>query len=150
MALGCGYERSVHARVSWKGEVCFEAVSGSGHTLTLDGPPDAGGKNAGARPMELVLLGVGGCAAYDVVHILKRGRVEVSDCVATLEAERAPEPPRVFTRIQMHFVVTGPNLSDKKVARAVELSAEKYCSASIMLSRGGVVIEHSYEIVNSA
>ncbi len=99
--------------------------------------------------MEMVLLGVGGCAAYDVVHILKRGRVEVSDCVARLEAERAPEPPRVFTRIKMHFVVSGPGLSDKKVARAVQLSAEKYCSASIMLSRGGVAIEHSYEAVNT-
>lgn len=99
--------------------------------------------------MEMVLLGVGGCAAYDVVHILKRGRVEVTDCVASLEAERAPEPPRVFTRIKMHFVVSGPGLSERKVARAVELSAEKYCSASIMLKNGGVVIEHSFEVVDT-
>jgi putative redox protein len=129
--------------------VCFEALTGSGHTLTLDGPADAGGKDAGARPMEMMLLGVGGCASYDVVHILERGRVEVTDCVATLEAERAPEPPRVFTRIKMHFVVSGPGLSESKVARAVKLSAEKYCSASIMLSRAGVVIEHSFEVVDS-
>ena len=129
--------------------MCFEALTGSGHTLTLDGPADAGGKDAGARPMEMMLLGVGGCASYDVVHILKRGRVEVTDCVATLEAERAPEPPRVFTRIKMHFVVSGPGLSESKVARAVKLSAEKYCSASIMLSRAGVVIEHSFEVVDS-
>jgi putative redox protein len=139
----------VNARISWKGDVCFEALTGSGHALTLDGPADAGGKDAGARPMEMVLLGVGGCAAYDVVHILKRGRVEVTNCIATLQAERAPEPPRVFTRISMHFVVSGPGLSEKKVARAVKLSAEKYCSASIMLSRGGVAIEHSFEVVDS-
>ena len=116
----------------------------------MDGPPDAGGNNAGARPMEMVLLGVGGCAAYDVVHILGRGRVDVTDCVAVLEAERAPEPPRVFTRIKMHFVVSGPGLSDKKVARAVALSAEKYCSASIMLSRAGVAIEHTHEVVDTS
>ena len=99
--------------------------------------------------MELMLIGLGGCSAYDVVHILKRGRVNVTDCVAELEAERAPDPPRVFTRIKMHFTVSGPSLSEKKVARAVKLSAEKYCSASIMLSRGGVNIEHSFEVVDT-
>jgi putative redox protein len=139
----------VEAKISWRGEVCFDALTSSGHALTLDGPPDAGGKDRGPRPMEMVLLGVGGCAAYDVVHILKRGRVEVTDCVATLTAERAPDPPRVFTRIQMHFVVTGPGLPEAKVARAVKLSAEKYCSASIMLARGGVAIAHSYETIDS-
>ncbi len=137
------------ARVEWRGEVCFGAESESGHTLTMDGPADSGGENRGPRPMEMVLLGVGGCASYDVVHILRRGRVEVTSCVAELEAERAPEPPRVFTRIKMHFVVSGPGLSDKKVARAVKLSAEKYCSASIMLARGGVIIEHSYEAIDT-
>ena len=135
--------------MTWRGDVCFEAETGSGHTLMLDGPAEAGGRDAGARPMELVLMGVAGCASYDVVHILKRGRVEVTRCVANIEAERAPEPPRVFTRIKMHFVVAGPALPERKVARAVKLSAEKYCSASIMLSRGGVTIEHSYEVVDS-
>ena len=100
--------------------------------------------------MEMVLIGVGGCASYDVVHILKKGRVEVTDCRAELQAERSDGVPSVFTRIKMHFVVSGPNLPENKVARAGHLSAEKYCSASIMLSRGGVEIEHSYEVVNTA
>lgn len=139
----------MQAKIEWKGDVRFEATSGSGHTLTLDGPPDSGGRNAGARPMELVLMGVGGCAAYDVVHILKRTREDVTSCVCQLDAERAPEPPKVFTRVAMHFVVSGNDLTERKVARAVELSAEKYCSASIMLGRGGVAIEHTFEIVET-
>lgn len=134
------------AEITWQGEVQFQASSGSGHTLTLDGPPASGGVNAGPRPMELVLMGLGGCAAYDVVHILGRSRQDVQGCVARLEAERAEEPPRVFTRIHLHFTVTGHDLTEAKVARAVSLSAEKYCSASIMLERGGVAITHSYEI----
>ncbi len=97
--------------------------------------------------MELVLIGAGACASYDVVHILKKGRHDIVDCVASLEAERAADPPRVFTKIQMHFVVSGHGLSEKAVARAVQLSAEKYCSASIMLARGGVEISHSHEVV---
>jgi len=140
----------VKANLSWQGDVCFEAASGSGHTITLDGPPDSGGKNQGARPMEMILIGLGGCASYDVVHILKRGRVDVTDCKAQLEAERADDVPSVFTKVRIHFVVSGPNLPENKVARAVQLSAEKYCSASIMLSRGGVEIEHSYEVLNTA
>ena len=137
------------ADVTWAGDVQFRATSGSGHTVTLDGPPDAGGQNAGARPMELLLMGVGGCASFDVVHILRTGRQQVEACEAHLEAERAEDPPRVFTRVKMHFVVRGTGLSQSKVARAVALSAEKYCSASIMLSRGGVAIEHSYEVVET-
>jgi len=116
----------------------------------MDGPPDSGGNNAGPRPMEMILMGVGGCASYDVIHILKRGRVDVSDCVCTLEAERADDVPSVFTRIRMHFVVSGPALPENKVARAVQLSAEKYCSASIMLTRGGVEIEHTHEVVDTS
>jgi putative redox protein len=139
----------VKAEITWKQAVQFEAVSGSGHTLTIDGPPDSGGTNAGPRPMELVLMGTATCAAYDVVHILERMKVPVEGCVAKVEAERAEEPPKVFTRITMHFVVSGKDLRENKVARAVRLSAEKYCSASIMLSRGGVEIEHSYEIVET-
>jgi putative redox protein len=136
------------AEIRWIDEVRFEATSGSGHTLTMDGPADSGGQDAGPRPMELVLMGVGGCASYDVVHILRRSREEVTGCVARLEAERAEEPPRVFTRLHLHFIVSGRGLNRTKVGRAVELSAEKYCSASIMLGRGGVAIEHSFEVVD--
>lgn len=135
------------ASIEWQGDVRFEATSGSGHTLTLDGPEASGGKNAGARPMEMMLIGLGGCAAYDVVHILKRSREDVATCRAELHAERAEEPPRVFTSIRMHFVVSGVGLNHSKVERAVKLSAEKYCSASIMLGRGGVEISHSFEVV---
>lgn len=137
----------MEAIIDWQGDVKFHATSESGHTLILDGAPDAGGQNAGPRPMELVLLGVGGCSSYDVVTILKKGRENVTGCKCVLSAERADEPPRVFTTITMHFVVSGQNLNAAKVARAVELSAEKYCSASIMLMRGGVSIQHTYEIV---
>lgn len=134
------------ATVKWAGEVKFEAESGSGHTVIIDGPPDHGGKNQGVRPMELMLLGVGGCASFDVVHILKKSRQDVTDCVAQVEAERVDDVPAVFSKIHLHFVVKGNNLKEAHVKRAVELSAEKYCSASIMLSKGGVEISHSYEI----
>lgn len=137
------------AEIVWESGVKFRAESGSGHSLTIDGAVEAGGENAGPRPMELVLIGVGACSSYDVVTILRKQRQEVASCVAKLEAERAEEPPRVFTRVRMHFVVSGRDLTPEKVARAVELSAEKYCSASIMLARGGVEIEHSYEIVET-
>lgn len=139
----------MNATVRWQDAVRFEVKTGSGATLTTDGPPESGGTGAGARPMELVLSGLGACASYDVVHILRRGRHQITDCEATLSAERAAEPPRVFTRIHLHFTVRGPNLKEKAVARAVELSAEKYCSASIMLARGGVEITHSHEVVSA-
>lgn len=132
--------------IRWVGDVKFEAESGSGHTIVIDGPPEHGGKNQGVRPMELMLLGLGGCSSFDVVHILKKARQDVTDCVAHLEAERADAVPAVFTRIHLHFVVTGHDLKESQVKRAVELSAEKYCSASIMLSKGGVEITHSYEV----
>ena len=139
------------AEIRWQGEVCFEAQSGSGHKVLVDGPPDHGGQNRGARPMEMVLMGVGCCSSFDVIHILKKSRQDVTDCVCQMHADRAEdEVPSVFTRIHMHFVVTGRNLKENQVKRAVELSAEKYCSASIMLARGGVAIEHSYEIVETA
>lgn len=134
------------ATITWAGEVKFEAESGSGHTIIIDGPPDHGGKNQGVRPMELMLLGVGGCASFDVVHILKKSRQDVTDCVAQVEAERVDDVPAVFSKIHLHFVVKGKGLKEAHVKRAVELSAEKYCSASIMLSKGGVEISHSYEI----
>lgn len=135
--------------IEWQGDVQFTGTSGSGHSVSIDGPPESGGKNAGPRPMELVLMGTAGCSAYDVVHILKRQRQDVTGCRAHVEAERAENPPRVFTRIHMKFEVEGRNLDDKKVGRAVSLSAEKYCSASIMLTRGGVEIEHSYTVLQT-
>ena len=133
------------ARIKWVQDATFLGESGSGHAVVMDGPPEHGGRNLGVRPMEMLLLGMGGCSAFDVVHILKRGRVPVTDCVAELVAERADEEPKVFTRIHLHFIVTGRELSDKRVARAVQLSAEKYCSASIMLGKTAD-ITHDYEI----
>jgi len=137
----------MEAVVEWQENVRFAVESGTGHTIVVDGPTDAGGDNAGPRPMELVLMGVGACSAYDVVTILKKGREDVTGCRAILKAERAESPPKVFTSITMHFVVSGRGLTESKVARAVELSAEKYCSASIMLGRAGVDIQHTYEVV---
>ncbi|HCH63955.1 MAG: peroxiredoxin [Deltaproteobacteria bacterium] len=139
----------MNGQIRWDGDVRFEAQSGSGHTLMLDGPPSAGGTNAGVRPMELLLLGVGGCASYDVVTILQKARQPVTGCTARVEAERAAEPPKVFTRVNLHFVVEGHGLSDAKVERAVHLSADKYCSASIMLQRGGVEVSHSFEVLEA-
>ena len=135
------------AVVRWQGEACFEAESESGHKVMMDGPPDHGGRNRGPRPMETLLIGVGGCSSFDVVHILGKARQDVTDCHCELTAERADdEVPAVFTKIHLHFVVSGNNLKEAHVKRAVELSAEKYCSASIMLTRGGVEITHSYTI----
>lgn len=134
------------AEIRWQGDACFRAESGSGHELTMDGPPDHGGRNQGPRPMETLLMGVGGCSAFDVVHILQKSRQPVTDCRCEISAERADEVPSVFSRIHLHFIVSGDNLKEALVKRAVSLSAEKYCSASIMLARGGVDITHSYVI----
>ena len=123
------------------------AESESGHCVVMDGPPDHGGRNLGPRPMELLLMGMGGCASFDVVSILKKSRQAVTSCVTKLQAERADDIPAVFTSIHLHFVVSGKDLKDAQVKRAVDLSAEKYCSASIMLSRSGAKVSHSYEIV---
>ena len=136
----------MEANIAWKDEVTFTARSGSGHEITIDGPPESGGRNAGARPMELMLLGLGGCAAFDVVHILCKSRSAVSRCEARVTANRAESDPKVFTDIHLHFTVAGENLTEKKVARAVELSADKYCSASIMLRRAGVAVTHGFEL----
>ncbi len=135
------------ARVQWAGEALFLGESGSGHAVVMDGPPDAGGRNLGIRPMEMLLIGLGGCSNFDVVSILRKGRQPVESCEVFLDAERAGEEPKVFTRIHLHFVVKGRGLKEAQVKRAVELSAEKYCSASIMLGRAGVDITHDYEIV---
>jgi len=136
----------MQATVRWQEAAQFVGESGSGHSVVMDGPPDHGGRNAGIRPMEMLLLGLGGCSAFDVMNILAKSRQPVSDCWVKLQAERADAVPAVFTRIDMHFVVVGQALKEKQVARAVELSATKYCSASIMLEAGGVEISHSYEI----
>lgn len=124
----------------------FIAETGSGHLLAMDGATDGGGRNLAPRPMETVLAGTGGCAAYDVVLILKRGRHEVTGCRVKVSADRAPTDPKVFTRIHMHFTVTGRNLYIDAVARAIALSHEKYCSASIMLAKTAEIVT-SYEIV---
>ena len=138
------------ASIRWVEDVMFVAESESGHAVVIDGPPSAGGRNIGIRPMELVLMGMGGCTSFDVMSMLLKARQDVTDCVAQLDAERADDIPSVFTKIHIHFVVTGRNLKDSQARRAIELSAEKYCSASIMLGRGGVVITHDYEIVPAA
>ncbi|MEJ2327657.1 MAG: OsmC family protein [Chromatiaceae bacterium] len=133
------------ARIKWIEGVAMLGESGSGHALIMDGPPEHGGRNLGARPMEMLLIGMGGCTELDVLHILRRQRQEVTDCVVELEAERAAADPKVFTRIHAHFVVTGRGLSERKVERAINLSAEKYCSASIMLG-ATARITHDFEI----
>jgi putative redox protein len=133
------------ARIKWIEGAAMLAESGSGHALVMDGPPDHGGRNLGVRPMEMLLMGMGGCTQFDVLLILRKARQQVTDCVVELEAERAAEDPKVFTRIHVHFVVSGRDLSTKHVDRAVRLSAEKYCSASIMLG-ATAQISHDFEI----
>ena len=136
------------ATVRWAGAASFEGKSETGHTVLMDGPPDLGGQNRGPRPMEMLLLGMGGCTAFDVVLILRKGRQEISDCEAQIDAERAPVDPKVFTRIHVHFVVTGRQLDPKRVEQAIRLSAEKYCSASIMFARTAA-ITHDFEVVET-
>lgn len=137
----------MEVKVQWGGNACFVGTSGSGHQVVMDGPADHGGENRGPRPMEMLLLGLGGCTSFDVMSILKKSRQEVTDCVAEISAERADAVPAVFTRIHVQFVVTGHNLKEALVKRAVALSAEQYCSASIMLEKGGVEVTHDYRIV---
>lgn len=136
------------ARIKWVEAVSFLGETGSGHAVLMDGPPEGGGRNLGPRPMELVLLGTGGCTTYDVIHILKKSRQDVHDCVVEIDAERADTDPKVFTRIHFHFVVTGKGLKHDSVKRAIDLSAEKYCSASIMLAKTAE-ITHDFEIVEA-
>lgn len=136
----------MHGMVSWAGNVMFEAESGTGHSITMDGPEEVGGQNQGARPMELLLLGTGGCALFDVVSILKKSRQPLTAARVELQAERVDAIPAVFESINLHFVIAGEGVRESQVARAVQLSAEKYCSASIMLATGGVKVTHSFAI----
>jgi putative redox protein len=133
------------SRVKWLDHMSFVGESASGHSVVMDGPPEAGGRNLGIRPMEMLLLGLGGCASFDIVSMLKKGRQDITNCEVEISAKRADGQPKVFTDIHLHFILEGNNISELKVARAIELSAEKYCSASIMLGKTAVVT-HDYEI----
>jgi putative redox protein len=136
----------MQASATWVNGRMFVGEAGSGHSVVMDGAPDAGGRNAGIRPMEMLLIGLAGCSAFDVVHILEKGRVPVTGCVVAVEASRAETDPKVFTEIKLIFRVSGRNLAPEKVERAVQLSADKYCSASIMLGKTAVM-SHTVEIV---
>lgn len=136
------------ARIKWMEDVAFVGEAGSGHSVVMDGAPEAGGRNIGFRPMEMLLVGLGGCSAFDVLMILKRGREQVTDCVVELDADRAGSDPKVFTHIRMHYIVTGRGLDAKKVERAVDLSAQKYCSASIIMGKTAQ-ITHTVDIVEA-
>jgi len=137
------------ARIKWVQDVMFVGESETGHAVVMDGAPDIGGRNLGVRPMEMLLLGLGGCSAIDVMLILKKSREAVDDCVVEIDAQRAAQDPKVFNQIHVHFVVTGKALKEPTVKRAIDLSAEKYCSASIMLGKTAV-ITHDYEICETA
>jgi putative redox protein len=135
----------MRARVKWVDGAAMLGESGSGHGVVMDGPPDLGGRNLGVRPMEMLLIGMGGCTEFDVLLILRKARQRVTDCVVELEAERAQTDPKVFTRIHAHFILTGHGLDPRQVERAIQLSAQKYCSASIMLG-AMAAITHDFEI----
>lgn len=134
--------------VKWIDNMSFLAETGSGHMITMDGAPDAGGRNMAARPMELLLAGTGGCTAFDVMLILKKSRQQVEGCEVSLKADRASEDPKVFTRIGFHFRISGRGLKPEVVERAIHLSAEKYCSASIMIGKTAKM-EHTWEIIET-
>ena len=134
------------ARVKWIEGMSFLTESGSGHAVVVDGAPEAGGRNLGPRPMEMVLMGTGACTSFDVMLILKKSRADVRDCVVDITSERAETDPKVFTKIHMHFTVTGHQLKSEVVKRAIDLSAEKYCSASIMLG-ATAEITHDFTVV---
>ena len=133
-------------RVKWLDNMSFVGESGSGHSVVMDGAPEAGGRDLGIRPMEMLLLGLGGCTAFDIVSILKKSRQDVANCEVHIEAERAHDIPKVFTQIHIHFVVSGNNLKADKVEKAVSLSADKYCSASEMLGKTAK-ITHDFEVI---
>lgn len=136
----------MQATIKWVDGMMFVGETGSGHAVVIDGPPDHGGRNIGMRPMEMILLGVGSCSSFDVMQILQKGRNNVTACVAEVTAERVDAIPSVFSKIHLHFIVSGHDLKTSAVERAVKLSAEKYCSASIMLSKA-VEITHGFEVI---
>ncbi len=146
LQLLTSYLPVMYTKIQWNNNVHFTAVGDSGHAVEIDGAPDAGGENLGSRPMELMLMGLGGCTSFDVIQILRKSRQTVTDCVTQVTASRTHTIPQVFETIHLHFVIRGKNLDERKVARAISLSADKYCSASIMLERGGVQITHDYEV----
>lgn len=133
--------------VKWVDNAMFLGESGSGHAVVMDGPEDHGGRNMGIRPMEMLLLGLGGCTSFDVMSILQKQRLDIRDCIADIEAQRADAVPAVFTSIHIHFTVKGKDLRENLIERAIKLSAEKYCSASIMLEKSDVKITHSFTVV---
>lgn len=139
----------MNARIKWLDHMSFVAEASSGHSVVMDGPTEHGGRNLGPRPMEMVLMGLGGCTAYDVVSILQKSHVAIDDCVVELNAQRADAIPAVFTKIHLHYIVKGPKLQDKHVKRAVELTAEKYCSVSMML-RDNVELSYDYKIEDTS
>lgn len=136
----------MRARVKWLEGVAFVGEAGSGHAMVLDGSPEHGGRNLGLRPMESILVGIGACSAFDVVTILRKARQVVTDCHVELESERSESVPKVFTRIHMRFVVVGRGLRESAVSRALNLSADKYCSATAMMRAAGVEVSHDFEI----
>ena len=136
------------AAIRWTGGVSFSGRADSGHDVVMDGSPDYGGQNKGSRPMEVLLIGMGGCTAFDVIHILRKQRQDVTDCVANIDAQRAETDPKVFTKIHIRFIVTGRKLDPKKVDQAIHLSAEKYCSASIMIGKTAE-ITHDFELIEA-
>lgn len=138
----------MQARVKWLDHMSFVGESGSGHSVVMDGPPHAGGRNLGIRPMEMLLLGMGGCASFDVVMILQKGRQAITDCDVEITAERADKEPKIFTKIHLHFTVSGKQLNADRVEKAIKLSAEKYCSASIMLGKSAE-ITHDFNIIDA-
>lgn len=138
----------METRLKWAGGAAFIGLSSTGHTVVMDGPPEGGGRNLGPRPMEMLLLGMAACSSYDVVSILQKSREDLRDCDVRISARRADDYPKIFTDIHLHFIVTGKGVKDRNVRRAIELSAEKYCSASIML--GAMAnITHDFEIIEA-
>ncbi|GDX85999.1 peroxiredoxin [Methylococcaceae bacterium] len=137
----------MQATVKWVDGMMFLGESGSGHTVVMDGAPESGGRNMGIRPMEMLLLGVGGCSSFDVVQILQKGRNNLVNCTVELTAERVDAVPAIFSKIHLHFIIKGRDLKLAVVERAVKLSAEKYCSATIMLGNAGVEMTHDFEVI---
>jgi putative redox protein len=137
------------ARVKWVEDVQFIGESGTQHSIIMDGPEERGGHGTGMRPMELLLLGLGGCTSFDVVEMLKKSRQNIIDCVVEINGERSESVPKIFTDIHVHFIITGKGIKESQVKRAIELSSEKYCSASLMLGKSAN-ITHDYEIIDLA